>query len=164
MVPAVRRTLAALDPSLPFFSVRSMDEIRRASTARERLLANLLTLFAAVALLLASVGLAGVVGQGVTERRREIGLRMALGASGGHVRWLVMSRVLAAVAAGAIAGLAAALALSRWLAGLLFGVSPFDPATLAGVVVVLALVTFVAAAVPARRATTADPLSALRVD
>ena len=164
VAPALRRAVAALDPELPLSNVQTMEAIRRASTAREGLLARLFVLFAAAALVLAAVGLAGIVAQGVAERTHEIGVRMALGAGRAHVLRLVTARVLGATAAGAAIGVAGALVLSRWIAGLLFGVTPTDPLTLASVVVLLGLVAFVAAWLPARRATAVDPLASLRVD
>jgi predicted permease len=164
LAPALRRAVAALDPELPVSSLQTMEAIRRASTAREGLLARLFVLFAAAALLLAAVGLAGIVAQGVTERTHEIGVRVALGARRGHVMRLVTGRVLAATAAGAAIGVVGALVLSRWIAGLLFGVTPTDPLTLTSVVVLLGVVAFVAAWLPARRATAVDPLAALRIE
>jgi putative ABC transport system permease protein len=118
--------------------------------------------FAVVAIVLAAVGLYGVVAHSVTERTREIGVRMALGAEQSSVLRLFVVHGLATAAVGTIAGLAGAAALSRWLEDLLFGVQPTDPATFAAVAGLLLLVSVAACYLPARRAARVDPLVALR--
>ena len=130
--------------------------------ARERMSLLVLAVFAGIALILASVGLYGVVAHGVTERTHEIGVRMALGAESRHVLGLVVRQGLSAAAVGAAIGLAGAAVLSRTMEGLLFGVTATDPLTFAAVILMLLSVTVVACYVPARRATRVDPTTALR--
>jgi putative ABC transport system permease protein len=161
---AVEAAVHALDRDIPTYSVRTMDQLVESSTARERMSALVLLVFAAVALLLASIGLYGVVSHGVTERTHEIGVRMALGAETAHVLRLVVGHGLATTLAGIAIGLAAALALSRAIQGLLFGVSATDPLTLGAVIAVLMGVAIVACYLPARRAIRLDPTLALRSD
>jgi putative ABC transport system permease protein len=161
---AVEAAVHAIDRDVPTFSVRTMDELVQTSTSRERMSALVLLVFAGVALVLASVGLYGVVSHGVTERAHEIGVRMALGASTSSVLGLVVGQGVAAAGAGAAIGLAGALALSRVMEGLLFGVTATDPATLAVVVGVLMTVAVIACYVPARRAVKLDPTTALRAE
>ena len=124
----------------------------------------MLTVFAGVALTLASVGLYGVVAHGVTERTHEIGVRMALGAEARHVLGLVVRQGLSMATIGTAIGVASAIALSRWIQGLLFGVTATDPMTFAAVVATLLAVAFVACYVPAWRATRVDPTTALRAE
>ena len=139
-----------------------MEQIVGTSTARERTSALVLLVFAAVALVLASIGLYGVVSHGVTERTHEIGVRMALGASRRHVLGLVVGQGVVMAIAGIAIGLAGALALSRTMEGLLFGVAPTDPLTLGVVSGLLAAVALLACYIPARRAVGLDPTRALR--
>jgi len=157
---AVRR----LDDALPLYDVRTMDELLGGSIARQRMAMLVLLVFAAVALTLAAVGLYGVVSHSVTERRHEIGVRMALGAEGRDVLRLVVRQGLATALVGAAIGLVGAVALSRTLRSLLFEVSATDPATLAGVALMLLAVSALACYVPARRAVRVDPTQALRVE
>ena len=124
----------------------------------------LMTGFGVIALLLAAIGLYGVMASLVRDQTREIGIRIALGASTGRVRREVLGRAGIVIGAGAIAGLAGALATSRVLSALLFEVSPSDPVSLGGACLVLVLVGAIAAYVPARRATRIDPVQALRAD
>jgi putative ABC transport system permease protein len=154
----------AIDPELPLTRVLPMTEMMRAAIARQRLSTVILGVFAGLALLLAAVGLYGVVSQSVTERTREIGVRMALGSNRGAVLRLFVLQGVATAAAGTVVGLAGAFILSRWMETLLFGVEPTDPATFAAVPVVLLLVAAAACYVPARRAARMDPLTALRSD
>jgi putative ABC transport system permease protein len=158
----VEAAVHALDRDIPTYSVRTMDQLVESSTARERMSALVLLVFAGVALLLASIGLYGVVSHGVTERTHEIGVRMALGAETAHVLRLVVGHGLATTMAGIAIGLAGALALSRTIQGLLFGVSATDPLTLATVIMVLMGVAIVACYIPARRAIKLEPTLALR--
>ena len=153
-----------MDRDLPVYAVRTMDRLLETSMARERMGVLVLTVFAVVALTLASVGLYGVVAHGVTERTHEIGVRMALGADTRHVLGLVVGQGLVTVAAGLAIGVAAALALARAMQGLLFGVTATDPATFAAVVATLLAVALVACYVPARRAMRVDPTTALRAE
>jgi putative ABC transport system permease protein len=145
-------------------AVQTMDEVVARSTASPRFYLLLLGTFAAVALALAAVGIYGVMSYSVARRTNEIGIRMALGARPSDVLRLVMREAVTVTAAGAAAGLAAALALTRLMAGLLYGVAATDPATFAGVCVVLTLVALTATYLPARRATRVDPLTALRYE
>ena len=159
---AVEAAVRSLDRDVPTYSVRTMDELVGSSTARERMSALVLVVFAAVALVLASVGLYGVVAHGVTERTHEIGVRMALGAKTADVLALVVGQGLATTIAGVAIGLAGAVALSRAIQSVLFGVKATDPATLAAVVAILVSVALVACYIPARRAILVDPTAALR--
>jgi len=162
IAPAVRREIKALAPNLPVFDVSTL-EMRAARTfSRERFGATLLSLLAAIALFLASVGIYGLVAETVAARTREIGVRMALGASPGDIVRRVLQRGLALAAAGLAAGILAALALSRLLSSLLFGVGAGDPVTYAVVSAILLVVSAAACWIPARRATRVDPVTALR--
>jgi putative ABC transport system permease protein len=130
--------------------------------ARQRLSTVILAVFAGIALVLAAVGLYGVVSQNVTERTREIGLRMALGSGQGAVLRLFVLNGIAIAAVGTVAGLAGAYFLSRWMASMLFEVEPTDALTFTAVPIVLLLVAAIACYIPARRAARLDPLQALR--
>lgn len=160
--PVVERVVGEADSSLPVIRLRPMREVFSESVSRPRLVANLLGAFAGLALLLAALGTHGVLANAVAERRREIGIRMALGAERSSVLWLVLRQGLALAAAGVVLGLVGAFAVNKVMASLLFGVAPSDPATVAGVVAVLALVALVASTVPAWRASRLDPILALR--
>jgi len=162
--PAVEAAVHALDRDLPVFSVRTMDRVLEASIARERMAVLVLMVFAVVALTLASVGLYGVVAHGVTERTHEIGVRIALGAERRHVLGLVVRQGLSMAVLGTAIGVAGAIALSRWIEGLLFGVTATDPATIVAVVAMLLTVALVACYVPAWRATRVNPTQALRAE
>jgi putative ABC transport system permease protein len=162
VLPAVRQRVHDLDGSLPLSNVRTMDEWIASSAAQPRLNAQLFGLFAAVALAIAAIGIYGVLAYSVTQRTREIGLRMALGAPRASVLRLVIGEGMSVGIAGIAAGLVAAVVFSRALSSLLFGVPAHDPATFAGVAVVLALVALAACAIPARRASRVDPMVALR--
>jgi predicted permease len=159
-----KTVLAALDPTLPIVQYRRMDEVFVESVARPRFLANLLGVFATVALLLSAIGTYGVLAYTVTERRREIGIRMALGASGQGVLMMVLRQGLTLAGIGLVIGLGAAAAFTRVASTLLFGVKPTDPLTFGAVGVFMLIVAAVASLVPARRATRVDPLVALRAD
>jgi predicted permease len=164
VAPAVRREIKALAPNLPVFDVATMSERSARTFSRERFGAALLGLLAAIALFLASVGVYGLVSETVAARTREIGVRMALGASPSDIVRDVVRRGLTLAAVGLAAGLAAALALSRLLSSLLFHVRPNDVATYAAVSALLLLLTAAASWVPARRATRIDPTRALRTE
>ncbi|MCL4845718.1 MAG: ABC transporter permease [Acidobacteria bacterium] len=150
------------DATLPVIRLRAMDEVFAESVSRPRLLAHLLGAFAVLALLLAAVGTYGVLSYMVTERRREIGIRMALGAERTTVMQQVMRQGLVLTAIGLVAGMAGALALSRVLASLLFGVQPTDPTTFVVVATTITAVAALACFLPARRATRVDPMLVLR--
>ncbi|HYO80820.1 MAG TPA: FtsX-like permease family protein [Bryobacteraceae bacterium] len=159
----VRRTVRSLDPSVPV-TVRTLaDEIENTITY-ERLLALLSAFFGAVALVLAAVGLYGMLSYGVVRRTAEIGVRVALGASQGSVVWLVTRQSIALVLIGITLGCAAATALTRYAEGLLFGIKATDPLTIATASAGLVVVAAMAAWIPARRATAVDPVQALRYE
>jgi putative ABC transport system permease protein len=158
----IRAAVARLDPSLPVVKLRSVEDVFAESIGRPRLLAQLLGIFAGLAILLAAIGSYGVLAYMVTERRREIGIRMALGADRGSVLRMVLSQGLQLTVLGILAGLTAAFALSRVLASLLFGVKPTDPLTIGAVVGLISFVALVACYLPARGATRVDPMLVLR--
>ena len=160
----VREAVHALDPGLPIESVQPMTEIVAESTAPPRFRAMLLSLFGAAALLLAVVGIYGVLSYSVGRRTRELGIRVALGAESRDVLRLVIGEGLALTGAGLAAGAAGAAILTRFLATLLFGVGRFDPVTYAGVALALVAAGLLACWVPARRATRVDPVTALRAE
>jgi hypothetical protein len=156
--------LAHLDPEQAAGEIRTFDQYLARSIATPRFTAILLGAFAALALLLAGFGLYGVMAYSVAQRRREIGIRMALGAQAADVRSLVVSQAMRLGAAGLAMGIAGALAVTRVLDSLLFGVSASDPLTFATVSAALITVLILAAYLPARRATRVDPIVALRAD
>ena len=162
LLASVRREVQALDPNLPLPELRTVRDTVASTLWPARMGAVLLGVFAGLALLLAAIGVYGVVSFGVAQRTREIGLRMALGAGSASVQGMVLKQGLRLVAAGLSIGLVLALVAARFLESLLFGVSGRDPATFAIVPVVLAGVALVACLLPARRATRLDPLVALR--
>jgi putative ABC transport system permease protein len=161
---SVRRIVAGVDPDQPISAVRSMDDIVDLDVADRQQQLILLGAFAGLALLLASIGLYGMLSYAVTQRSREIGLRMALGASAGSVMRMVVARGLSLTAAGLGLGLALAWALTRTLQNLLYGVAAEDPATFGAVVVLLGVIALAACYVPARRAARLDPIAVLRAD
>jgi putative ABC transport system permease protein len=163
LVSAVSGAVHGLDPELPVAEVRTMAEVVDRTLARPRVVAVLLAVFAAIALVLAGVGVYGVMAYAVTERTHEIGVRMALGATPESVLRLVVGQALRLVVIGVVAGLASALALTRVLASLLFETDARDPWTLAITAVTLMAVALAAAAVPALRGTRITPVQALRV-
>jgi putative ABC transport system permease protein len=159
-----RRELAAIDPGVAMANVRTMEEVVAQSIAPHRFTALLLGGFAALAVLLAAVGLYGLLAYGVAQRSREIGVRMALGATAPGVVRLVLRGSMTLVGAGTLAGLAGALLLTRVLGSLLFEVRPTDPPALAAAAGVLVTVALLASYIPARRATRVDPMAALRAE
>jgi predicted permease len=159
---AVERAVAGLDPELPLARVQTLDAIVARSVSEPRFYMVLLGAFAGMAVLLAALGIFGVMSYAVVQRQREIGIRVALGAHPAEVLGMVMRHALGLTALGVAVGLLGALALSRVLRSLLFEVSPTDPATLAGVGLALAAVALLASYLPARAATRVDPLTALR--
>jgi predicted permease len=162
VVRAVRREVAALDPDLPIARVASMETLEAAALARERFNALMLLVFAGTALLLAAIGLYGVMAYLVAQRQAEIGIRLALGGGPRQVARMVIGDGMRMALAGIVLGTIASLALARALEGLLYGIAPTDPATYVAIAVTLALVALAASALPARRATKADPVSVLR--
>jgi predicted permease len=164
----VRQAVQDVDPNLPLFDVHTLAEEMGAVLIRDRLVATLSTAFSGLALLLACVGLYGLLAFSVVQRRAEMGIRMALGANRTDVVWTVMREALLLVAAGVLIGIPAALALGRIAAnrisGLLFGLQATDPLTIAAATIALALIAAGAGYVPARRASRVDPMVALRMD
>jgi predicted permease len=161
---AVRAEIRKLDPEMALPAFRTMSEIVSASVAQRQFQLTLVLLFAAAGLVLASLGIYGVVSYSVEQRRGEMGIRMALGATASGLRAMVLRQGLTPVAAGLVAGIAVAIAIGRVLQGLLFGVSAADPLTIASVAAVLFAVAAAACYVPAARVTRADPLQALRYE
>jgi predicted permease len=164
IVEALRRSVAAADPDQPVAAVRTMDEILDLDVADRHQQMVLLGSFAVLALLLASIGLYGVLSYVVAQRSRELGLRMALGATGGSVMRLVVARGLMLTATGLAIGVALAWALTRTLQNLLYGVAAGDPATFGAVVALLTSIALLACYLPARRASKLDPITVLRAD
>jgi len=162
LAAAIRDRIRQVDPDVPATSIRTMEDRVSASLAQPRLRTVVLGTFAGLALLLAAVGIYGVVSYAARQRTREIGIRMAIGASSRAILRLLLARGAAMVGGGIAAGLLGAVALTRALRTLLFGVSTSDPLVFAGVATMLAAVAMVAAWVPARRATRLDPVVALR--
>jgi predicted permease len=161
---SIEGAMRQADPSVPFVRLRGMNGVFEESIRRPRLLAQLLGGFAGLALLLAAIGTYGVLSYMVAERRREIAIRMALGAGQGNVLGSVMKQGLVLTTVGVVAGLAGAFALNRLIASLLFGVQPTDPTTMVGVVATITLVAAVACWLPAWRAARVDPNVVLRGD
>jgi predicted permease len=164
LAAAVVREVRALDPNLPVAEVKTLDDVVSQAVARPRFYLSLLALFAAVALALAAVGIFGVLSYTVAQRRREIGIRMALGAEPAAVLRSVMTGALLLAAGGLALGLLGALALTRAIRSLLFGVSAADPSTFLAVAATLAAAAALASWLPARSATRVDPASALRAE
>jgi predicted permease len=161
---AARRAVAALDPSVPVRNVRAMGDVLAEAVAPARWSMTLMAAFAAVALATAALGVFGVLSYLVTQRRRELGIRMALGAAPRRLRRAVLGQGLALGAAGVALGLAGALALARLMTSLLFGVAATDAVTYAAVALLLVAVAAAASWLPARRATRVDPIVVLRAD
>jgi predicted permease len=161
---AVRREVQAIERNLPLTNARTMPELLSTSLFPARMGAVLLGVFGLLALLLASVGLYGVMSYSVARRTREIGIRMALGAQRTDVLRLVLRESMTLVAVGMLLGLIAAFAATRLLAGFLYGVSPTDPVAFIGIAILLAVVALVASLVPARRAANVDPMVAFRYE
>jgi predicted permease len=157
-------TVREIDPNQPVAEIRTMEDVVSADLARPRFTMILLGSFAAAALLLAAIGLYGVIAFAVAQRTREIGIRCALGAQPADVFRMVLQRGLMLVAAGLAIGVMASLALGRVVAGLLYEVSPQDPLTLLSVAALLSGISIAAMCPPARRATRIDPLAAIRTE
>jgi predicted permease len=158
----LRRRIREADPTLAVFDVRTLEELRRLGFWEQRVFGWIFATFGAIALVLASIGVYGVLSYSVSQRTQEIGVRMALGASRRHVFRLVVGRGLTLAAIGIAVGMAGAFGVTRFIATLLFGVTPTDPLSFAGVAAFLAVVAVLASFLPARRATAVDPLIALR--
>jgi putative ABC transport system permease protein len=162
LLPVVRAQVHAIDPQIPVAEFAPLEELVTRSVARPRFYMTLLGLFACVALVLAATGIFGVMSYMVTRRVREIGIRVALGARPGQVVRLIVGRAMLLAAAGLVLGIIAAVLLGRVLRGQLFGVSPIDPVTFTGVILVLAASAALASYLPARRAASVDPVIVLR--
>jgi ABC-type antimicrobial peptide transport system permease subunit len=163
-VAAVRENVRGLDASIPVFAVQMLADYLDQASEQPRLSARLIGGFALLALVLAVVGVYGVLSYAVARRTREIGLRVALGATSGDVMRLVGVQALRLIAIGLSLGAAGAIAASRLVAGLLFGVSPNDPMVFTIVLAVLAMAATIASLLPMRRAARVDPQLALRAD
>jgi predicted permease len=164
LAPAVRKVFEAFDPGLPVLRIMTLSGLIDRSLTEQKLVARLSSFFGALALLLAAVGLYGVMSYSVTGRTREIGVRMALGAQPGDVRQMVLREAVLLVILGVALGVPAALLGSRALASMLFGLTPSDPTSMAMAIGILAFVAAIAAYIPARRATKVDPMVALRYE
>jgi ABC-type antimicrobial peptide transport system permease subunit len=164
LLAAARQEIRTLDPKLPVYNVKTLDQYRRDALFDTRIQTVLIVGFGLLALALASLGLYGVLSFSVAQRTREIGVRMALGANRGDVLRLVIAQGFKLISIGVALGLAGALAATRVLRSLLYGVSPGDPATFVWITAMLLLVALLACWIPARRATKVDPMVALRCD
>jgi predicted permease len=164
LVAAVRKAAAGVDTRVPIAGVKTLSEQVSESLRAEKLVARLVGAFGLLALVLACVGLYGILSQAVARRTNEVGIRMALGANRGDVLGMVLREAGILVGLGIAIGIPGALVASRLLTSQLFGISPFDPATLAGSALLLAAVAIVAAFVPARRAARIEPMRALRAE
>ena len=161
-VKAIRRELRAIDPDQAITAVKTMDEVVEASEGQRRSITILLGLFAGVALVLAIVGIYGVIAYSVAQRTKEVGIRRALGAQQSDIMRLVLGQGLGLTLAGAVLGIGGSFALTRLIKGLLFQVSATDPWTFSGIALLLIVVALAASYIPARRATRIDPATALR--
>jgi putative ABC transport system permease protein len=161
-VPRVREVINGVDPNIGIDAIVPLEKLEASSRARERFYAVLLGIFAAVAGLLGSIGVYGVLSYAVTQRTQEIGVRVALGALRSQVLWLILRRGGVLTAAGIVLGLGGAGGAARYLQSMLFGVKPTDATTFAAVAAAFAAVAMAACYLPARRATTVDPVVALR--
>lgn len=164
MFNTIRKQMQSIDASVPLFNMKTIESQLDDNLVKERLIASLSSFFGALATLLAIIGLYGVMAYTVTQRTREIGIRMALGAIRGDVLWLVMKEVLVLVVIGVILGVPAALGLARLVQSQLYGLTPADPITVSIATLVLATVACLAGYIPALRATRIDPMTALRYE
>ncbi|MGA7652170.1 MAG: FtsX-like permease family protein, partial [Terracidiphilus sp.] len=162
LVGPVRQIVSHADSNLPLFDVRTQTGQIEQTLFQERLMSRLSSIFALLALLLACIGLYGLLSYEVARRTRELGIRIALGARKWELMRLVVRRGLLLALAGAVLGIGVAMAVTRLMAAMLYGVRPYDPATFAGVSILLVLVALAACSIPARRATRIDPMVALR--
>jgi putative ABC transport system permease protein len=161
LVGSIRKSVATIDAALPFYAVQSMTHYVDQALMSRRVPMLIAGAFAVVALLLSAIGIYGVLAYGVAQRRREIGIRLALGSTGAEVFALVLREGVKIVTIGLVLGFAGLLALRRVLTAVLYGVTPLDPIVIGAVVVALALVAFVAMSIPARRASRVSPVVAL---
>ena len=164
LIPQVRQMINQIDDKLPIFGVLTLSQQLHETLDQERLIAQLVSFFGALALILACIGLYGVMAHGVARRTNEIGIRMALGARGGNIAWMILRETLFLVLAGLLIGVPAALLGARLIATQLYGMRATDPIALLGAAVVLSLVAMLAGYLPARRASRVNPLTALRYE
>ena len=162
LTPAVMKTLRALNPGQPATELRPLRHIVDQAVSPRRFFVLLVTCFAALGLVLAALGIFGIVSYSVTQRRQEIGIRMELGASTSQVQKHVIARAMQLVIAGAIIGAVSSFAVGKWIASLLFATRPTDPVTFLSVFALLVVVALAAGFVPARRASRIEPMVALR--
>jgi putative ABC transport system permease protein len=160
----LRREVHALDASVPIVAVATMKQVADSALAVRQFTLVVTGFLAGTALLLTITGVYTTIAYGVAQRTREMGVRLALGATGAHVYRLVVGEGLALVGSGAALGMAASLIFARLIASQLYGVGPHDPAALAGATLLLFLIAFVACSLPARRAARVDPIVAMRTD
>jgi len=164
VVPNVRAAILSLDPDLPLFGVTTMSDLMKVQRGGNTIMAKIMAVLAVVALVLAVVGVYGVMAYSISQRTREMGIRIALGAGRSNVRALVMRQGSMLAGVGIVIGIGIALLVTRSLATFLFGVSPFDPVVFTGVALLLLLASMGATYLPARRATQVDPIEALRAE
>jgi len=164
LAPAIRNEVRAVDPTVPLYGLATMDDAMSQSVAQPRFYTLLLGAFAFVALLLATLGIYGVIAYAVSQRTREFGIRIALGATAATVSRVVLRRGIVLAAAGIALGIAGALAMTGVIRSLLFDVPAADPITFAGVIVVLSATAILASWLPARRAARVDPVIAMRAE
>jgi ABC-type antimicrobial peptide transport system permease subunit len=160
----VRAALAEIDPNLPVLRIQTISDLTDRFVSNEALISRLSGIFSALAVLLAGIGLYGVMSYSVVQRTNEIGIRIALGAQNGNVLWMVLRESLMLLGGGLALGLPLSLGGLRLLQSQLFELSASDPLTVAGSVLIIAAVTLLAAWLPARKATKVDPMEALRCD
>ena len=164
LAATIRTVLHSIDPNLAAADIQTMGELESQANARRRFQTSLLTVFASVALLLALVGLYGLMAYSVSRRTREVGIRMALGAQRSDVLVLVLKRAALLLALGLVSGLVASWFATRAIQAFLFGVGRHDPITILSVCALLAVSGLIAAIIPARRAASIDPMQALRTE
>jgi ABC-type antimicrobial peptide transport system permease subunit len=162
VIPQIRRAVNEIDPNLPVGDFRALGEMVGNSIARQRLLAQLSTIFGVIAALLACVGIYGAMSYGIARRTNEFGVRMAMGANRGDVLWMVLREALWVAAVGVAIGIGLALASSSLVNSVLFGLKPTDPIAIGTATAVMIGVALFAGWLPARRATRIDPMIALR--
>jgi putative ABC transport system permease protein len=164
VIGSIRNAVRRIDPQLAVYDLRTMEQVAARSVAERRFTTFLLALFAGLALVLACIGLYGVMAYSVTQRTQEIGIRMALGAQAGDVLRMILNQSVKLTIVGLIVGTLASVALTRFIASLLFDVDPTDPVTLISVSLLLAVVSILASYIPARRAARVNPVVALRYE